>query len=383
MTEKQILHKFEQQDKKLDQIIKMISEGREDILSTGGVCDLLGISRTTLIKLDKQGKTIPSGLISLPAYNFIIMKNSTWVKTGLVVVAFLIAIFLYFKFDFETKNKGYLVLFFIAATFLSWLMKKVLDYIFDTSQWDKPTIKKYFSGQWKSEYQEPGHKKSGALLIEIKNKNEWWENGVHLWNVPDFKIENNHILFTKVGVDSPLRKKYNNLRIISSGERYTGNEDVDTTITYSKIFNPPQPIKENDAPFGRDTLGRPLDKNGNTKIEPVIESEPLSFTSDEMVEDPEIVFAGEWKITWWHGSTQYTIGKFIVVGNKWYEHGVLKFTVEGLKVHHDKLTFLKRGVPGNERLLYNDLTVEEKYKRYSGHEADVRILYEQTSPMRG
>ncbi len=270
------------------------------------------------------------------------MKKSYWLTLAVVVIVGLIAMYIYFSVDLNTKNAGVILLYWIGTAIMTWLIKKVLDTIFDFTQFDKPTIRKYFAGQWKSEYQEPNQLKSGAYLIEIKNKTEWWENGIHLWNITGFSCEHNNMTFTKVDTQSSVRRKVNQLKIVRAGEEYTGNEDVHTPITYKRIFTSasthttPKEIKTQ-SPYER-----PPRKDGHPKITPPhelpgLQSEPLRTQQQTPAQEKNIsdYFSGSWQ------SSFYILGKgqqLIVVTVKhffdgiwykwqWFEDGSYKFDI--------------------------------------------------------
>ncbi len=182
------------------------------------------------------------------------------------------------------------LIYLFGKMFFQWFKQK---YSYSFFEWFFGLFRKrvlpndFFPGVWQSEYQESGQLKSGAEKIEIKNKFEWWENDDHIWEIKNFKVSNKLITFTKTDPNNNHRKKENVLLIKYGGEYYSGLEGGNTNIEYkirldkvvsnskssTLLANPPV---DTNAPFGRDPLGNPLNKDGNTAIRPLeIITEPI------------------------------------------------------------------------------------------------------------
>lgn len=157
------------------------------------------------------------------------------------ILIFMVGAYILMNHDSSKSNKITTLAFAAGSLFVVWLGGKVLDYFYTkifSNEVQKNTLQEYFKGQWKSKFTINGYPESGTGLIEIKNKIQWWENGAHLWNIEDFKVIDNQITFTKVDNTSRIRTKFNHLKIVERGEKYTGQENIDTQIEYSKIFKP-------------------------------------------------------------------------------------------------------------------------------------------------
>lgn len=57
--ERSTIQKIEELSNKIDKLTALIEKGKEEILTSKKVCDMLDISDVTLWKLDKEGVTIP------------------------------------------------------------------------------------------------------------------------------------------------------------------------------------------------------------------------------------------------------------------------------------------------------------------------------------
>lgn len=92
-----------------------------------------------------------------------------------------------------------------------------------------------FPGKWLNSYQFADGR-NGEEIFEIKNVNEYYVNGAHIFNIDSVLInkEKNSLEFRKVGVDPDKRKAFNSLTIINDN-LYKGIETTNTQISYSRI----------------------------------------------------------------------------------------------------------------------------------------------------
>ena len=255
------------------------------------------------------------------------------------------------------------VLFFVLSMVGYWFRKK---YSYSIIEWFLEPFRKsqlpiYFGGEWESEYDNKGVK-GAAHTITVNKKNEWYENGNLLWKIKAFKAndDNRHISFTKIGVENSKENKINKLFIIENGIEYKGFENGYIEVLYKrKVRNggngnngapqqPPPTIiqttlddyekrEKKDEPHGRDTQGRPLDKQGNTKIIPPhelpgLQSQPMGANASvHKVKDIGDYFPGKWLASFKLGGNGQTltveVRKNIMDKWQWFENGVYQFDV--------------------------------------------------------
>lgn len=96
-------------------------------------------------------------------------------------------------------------------------------------------IEAMFPGKWLNEYELKDGRK-GKEIVEIKNSNQYFAHGRHIFNLESIFIdkESGIIKFRKVGVGDDDRKAFNSLRIIDD-KKYEGTEPNGTKITYTRI----------------------------------------------------------------------------------------------------------------------------------------------------
>lgn len=96
-------------------------------------------------------------------------------------------------------------------------------------------IESMFPGKWLNEYELKDGKK-GKEIVELKNGNQYFAHGRHIFNLESIFIDkaNGVIKFRKVGVGDDHRKAFNSLRIIDE-RKYEGTEPRGTKITYTRI----------------------------------------------------------------------------------------------------------------------------------------------------
>ncbi len=114
--------------------------------------------------------------------------------------------------------------------------RKILesDKLYIREMQDDITIQDVFPNEWKSVYSAPVRNFHGqADTITVNEKNEWYENGQHVWNIIDFKLKENRITFLKQDPKNYNRLAYNDLKIVDENH-FTGLENGFINIDYKK-----------------------------------------------------------------------------------------------------------------------------------------------------
>ena len=100
---------------------------------------------------------------------------------------------------------------------------------------DRNNIEAMFPGKWLNEYVLKDGR-TGQETVEVKNRNEYYANGKHMFNLQEITVDKTEgvIKFRKVGVGDAKRKAWNSLRI-KDERTYIGTEPSGTKITYTRI----------------------------------------------------------------------------------------------------------------------------------------------------
>lgn len=100
----------------------------------------------------------------------------------------------------------------------------------------EPKIEDYFYGFWKSKFKFSNGMNAKVDYIEIRNENQWFENGIHVFNIDGFEVneETNSLKFTKVSVSDGHTLR-NILMMNPDRTIYSGKENDKVEISYHKL----------------------------------------------------------------------------------------------------------------------------------------------------